>query len=329
MKDDFNFNPHACSINDLNPGCEELWSIGQQVAVRRLSVQSRVPCLKPAQYTLISDFSARAARIAGSYARIYLEHEIKGKPELKGRFYWTGLAAFASKQVMCALDYSSTSKWRYAFPSVPAFEKTKYYLGKGNFWLFQDIFVWHWFYINFPAQFNECIEKRDFNTYNKEFKASFNKLPWAEDALLKIKNLKVTDHLRLGFSLMAKFETTRGRDAQRQQQLASLIAIANHEQLNILQPLIYESIGFQALLYGQSKLEGHLGVPRRLAAFSTACESDAPKFNVTMTEGQLYDPTERMKFITKIADKFHTLMDIDKKYMENTIMAISSWHDHA
>ncbi len=72
MKDDFNFNPHACSINDLNPGCEELWSIGQQVAVRRLSVQSRVPCLKPAQYTLISDFSARAARIAGSYARIYL-----------------------------------------------------------------------------------------------------------------------------------------------------------------------------------------------------------------------------------------------------------------
>nr|WP_241898514.1 hypothetical protein [Pseudomonas syringae] len=212
---------------------------------------------------------------------------------------------------------------------MPAFEKTKYYLGKGNFWLFQDIFVWHWFYINFPAQFNECIEKRDFNTYNKEFKASFNKLPWAEDALLKIKNLKVTDHLRLGFSLMAKFETTRGRDAQRQQQLASLIAIANHEQLNILQPLIYESIGFQALLYGQSKLEGHLGVPRRLAAFSTACESDAPKFNVTMTEGQLYDPTERMKFITKIADKFHTLMDIDKKYMENTIMAISSWHDHA
>ncbi|WP_425331525.1 DUF2515 family protein, partial [Pseudomonas syringae] len=51
--------------------------------------------------------------------------------------------------------------------------------------------------------------------------------------------------------------------------------------------------------------------------------------NVTMTEGQLYDPTERMKFITKIADKFHTLMDINKKYMENTIMEISSWHDHA
>ncbi|WP_244618909.1 DUF2515 family protein [Pseudomonas syringae] len=137
MKNDFKFNTHACSINDLNPKCRQLWSIGQQVAVRRLSVQTRAAYQQPPRYQLISDFSTRAARIAGNYARIYLELEPKGKPELKGRFYWTGLAAFASKQVMCALEYTTHTKMR-AVPLMDlSLDLSKQFLGMGNFGFFK------------------------------------------------------------------------------------------------------------------------------------------------------------------------------------------------
>lgn len=186
MKEDFELNPNACSINDLNAGCVQLWTLCQQEAVRRLCVKTRVECKKPARYELVKDFSTRAARIAGNYARIYLELGHNGQPAQKGRFYWTGLAAFASKQVMCALDYSSNTKMRYLPPAVPPLEITKLSLGKGNFWLFQDIFVRPWFYINYPEQFNECVNARDFDTYEGLFKESFAQLPWIED------NLKLT-----------------------------------------------------------------------------------------------------------------------------------------
>lgn len=83
---------------------------------------------------------------------------------------------------------------------------SKQFLGMGNFWLFQDIFVWHWFYINFPQQFNECIEARDFNEYDDRFIAAFQKLPRVKIAIPEINALKVTDHLRQGFELIKKLK---------------------------------------------------------------------------------------------------------------------------
>ncbi len=71
MKENFDFNPKSCSINDLNPGCVEMWTLGQQVAIRRLCVKTRAEYKQPARYELLKDFSTRAARIAGNYARIY------------------------------------------------------------------------------------------------------------------------------------------------------------------------------------------------------------------------------------------------------------------
>ncbi|WP_256208086.1 MULTISPECIES: DUF2515 family protein [unclassified Pseudomonas] len=115
---------------------------------------------------------------------------------------------------------------------------------------------------------------------------------------------------------------------RRELQLASLMKIADHEQLWILQPLIYENWDFQLLLDGQAKLEGKFGVPRRLAAFSTQCETGDPDRDVVMKEGDLYDSTDRMIFITEIATKYHHLMDKDKRQMEITISTISSWHNN-
>jgi hypothetical protein len=329
MKQDFKFNEKPCSVNRLGLECEDGWSIGQQEALRRLSIKTRVEFKQTARYQLIENFSTRAERIAGNYARIYLELERNGKPEMKGRFYWTGLAAFASKQVMCALDYASDSKWRYTGFAIPAFQRTKTHLGKGNFWLFQDIFVWHWFYINFPEDFQNCFKKRSWNSYSECFKVAFKELPWLEDALPKINNLETTPYLEQGFAFFPKIERLRQGERRHDYQFQSLMAIANHEQLKILQPLIYDSLEFRALLASQALLEGHIGVPRRLAAFSTQCETNDSKYDVVMTEGKLYDPVDRMKFIGSIANTYHYLMLNEKEQTESIIKTISTWCDNA
>lgn len=329
MKQDFRFNEQTCSTNTPKVHYQELWTLGQQEAVRRLSVKTRVEFKNTARYELIKDFSVRTERIAGNYARIYLELEKNGKPELKGRFYWTGLAAFASKQVMCALDYASTSKWRYTGAATPFFEITKMHLGEGNFWLFQDIFVWHWFYINYPDEFRSAVPKRNWNDYQCEFKTAFKELPWVDDALPKIKFLAETPPLVAGFDLIRQVEHLKAGKMRSDLQLASLMKIADHEQLWILQPLIYKSWDFKLLLDGQAKMEGKFGVPRRLAAFSTQCETGDPELDVVMTKGDLYNGTDRMKFITKIAEKYHKLMTTNQKSMEEIIETIATWWEHA
>ena len=328
MKQDFKFNDNACSVNDLNPGCKELWTIGQQEAIRRRSVKTRIAFKSTASYEVVKNFSVRAERIAANYAKIYLEQENNGKPNLKGRFYWTGLAAFASEQVMCALDYASSSKWRYLPPAVPPFEITKLYLGKGNFWLFQDIFVWHWFYINHPEQFKKCINDRNWENYTDCFKSAFKELPWLNEALQKINNLKKTDYLEQGFDFISQVERYPEGELRQRRQLASLMAIANHEQLMILQPLIYESKDFKALLNSQALMEGHFGVPRRLAAMSTACETNDEEYDSVMTEGKLHDANDRMKFITDIAKNYHRLMKAKSKYMLENLQTIAGWSDN-
>ncbi|PBQ21033.1 hypothetical protein CCL09_01435 [Pseudomonas congelans] len=327
MKNEFKLNTQACSIKDLNPKCRQLWSIGQQVAVRRLSVQTRAPYQQPPRYQLISDFSTRAARIAGNYARIYLELEPKGKPELKGRFYWTGLAAFASKQVMCALDYTTHTKMRKAPLMDLPLDSSKNFLGMGNFWLFQDIFVWHWFYINHPEQFFECIDSRSIGDCEDSFQASFRKLPWFSVAVPKINNLKVTPYLKHGFELIKKTESMTTVSDRRAFQYQSLIAIANHEQVKILQPLIYEDFIFRRLLDVQALIEGNWGVPRRLAALSTACETNTKALDTVMTKGELYDKVDRMVFITEIANKYHEKMYSAASHMNSAISTISTWSE--
>ena len=57
------------------------------------------PQLRAEYHGVVVRYSSRAQRIAGAYARVFLEDFEHGKPERLGRFYWAGLAAFASKQV--------------------------------------------------------------------------------------------------------------------------------------------------------------------------------------------------------------------------------------
>jgi len=68
-------------------------------------------------------------------------------------------------------------------------------------------------------------------------------------------------------------------------------------------------------------MEGKLGAPRRLAALSTQYETGKAELDAIMTKGYLYNDKDRMKFITKIADKCHKLYDCRPEINRG-----SNWH---
>lgn len=318
-----NTNTTSDSVQDITLSCAELWSIGQQEAIRRLSIQRSCLFTRVPRQHLVGDFSARAARIAAIYARFYLETEQGCNPDYKGRFYWMGLAAFASKQVKCALDFIPDSLW---FPlAKAATHVSKDSLGKGNFWLFQDIFVWHWFYAQYPEQFDECAPQRDTSTYVEIVKSNMASLPWAEETLTVLNNLRLTKDITKAFQYTRSFERSSDYEERRALQLQSLMMIANHEQITILQPLIYNEWVFNKSLDIQAALEGLPLIPKRVAAFTTTCDIENEQRRVQMKDGNLYETADRMKFITAIAEKYHILMHEDVEYMEGTIRTISSW----
>jgi hypothetical protein len=103
------------------------------------------------------------------------------------------------------------------------------------------------------------------------------------------------------------------------------MAIADHEQRKILQPLIYQDVPFRATLKMQAGFEWAPFVPVRVAAFSAACDVKEPELRVQMSKGDLYDESDRMKFISSIAKQYHFLMGTRESYMEGEIRTISTW----
>ncbi|WP_260411717.1 DUF2515 family protein [Pseudomonas glycinae] len=311
----------------IEANCAHLWSLAQFQAIKRLSVyRKEYYVFGDTKWMLVGDFSARAARIAGVYASFYLEKEDGGKEAFKGRFYWMGLAAFASKQVKCGLDFTKLAT--AAMPiGKPVVDIGKNGLGKGNFWLFQDIFCWHWFYSQYPTKFVGCAGDRDSEKFEEKIKTGLKILPWAKESLGVIDNFKVKSEVTEAFSYIKKVESEAPGTARQALQYKSLIATANHEQLNILQPLIYEDPVFQTILDVQKASEGMPLVPLRSAAFSTACDVKDPKLREQMHEGDLYSAQNRMDFIQKIADKYHALMINRTEYMEGMISEIAAWRN--
>ncbi len=211
--------------------------------------------------SLLDDYNARAKRIAATYARFYLEEETSGNKALKGRFYWMGLGAFASKTVACGLSAWQVKYLASSFGDV-GMKSIYETLAKGNFWLFQDIASWHFLY-------NICSSDKEYlkTDYKKVFTPCMNmkhvdklcetpkdiiktKLPWAEESLAIIGNLalpkggKEPESLEKGMKLVHDIEdmifNNKKDEFIQKAQLSHLLEIAKHEQGNVLQPLVYD-----------------------------------------------------------------------------------------
>ena len=81
----------------------------------------------------------------------------------------------------------------------------------------------------------------------------------------------------------------------------------------------------QKVLTTHVALEGAPLVPLRVTSFSSACDVKAEALRVQMTKDDLFNESDRMEFIKKIADQYHKLMGDKKDYMEQEIETISTW----
>lgn len=231
------------------------------------------------------DHRARNRAISAAYARLYLENP---------NFTWAGLAAYASKQVGCAMDHArhamSTGKkfllgGTAALPIAPlpalgsagygagaagAAAYTYEMLGKGNRELFLDIYPLHRFYQEHGIdKMRACAGSRS--------------PPIPREALL-------------GFQAIADGELSR-----------SLAEIARHEQLNVLQPLIYDDYLLRRILVA-NETGVPLTSPAKLVLSSECDEGPTSTFDEGRFGGEdhglvpeVYNTSERMNWILKRA----------------------------
>ena len=163
------------------------------------------------------DHRARNHIITGAYANLYLHDK---------RFKWVGLAAYASKQVGCAMEHAQKMARTSYNPAAKSMAEYTYdQLGTGNKSLFLDIYPLHRFYQEQGfAKMRECANERR---------------PPVPAAVLD------------AFAALDKYEQTGDKRYLREH----LRDIAYHEQVDILQRDIYNDAGMQFVL---DKNEGNM-----------------------------------------------------------------------
>ena len=308
-----NTTPNSCV--DVQCDCNTMWSMAQQWSYLRLSDET-----EPFKAKLVKDYAVRAQRIAATYARFYLEQEEKCEASKKGRFYWMALGAVASKTVACTLE-SRLVRLQGALLSKNTIDG----LGKGNFWLFCDISGWHWYYCWYPTSFDMCLDSRNATNYVSTVKQQVAKLPWSAEALPKIKQMAVSPDIKRGFGYVKAFEEQADATKRPAIQLKNLLAIADHEQGVILQPLIYDDEDFAFWVRRQRMGLVSWMAPLELV-FSSVCETaDATQKSVAPKDTKLEEFKSRMKWIGDAAIQFHKLMRERAAYMEGELSTMAGW----
>ncbi|WP_231385695.1 hypothetical protein [Thiomonas sp. FB-6] len=272
-------------------------------------------------FSVLSRYANRALRIAGAYARTYLEDFEQGNPKLVGRFYWAGLAAFASKQV------AFTLKHRLVQLCAPF---TLNALGKGNLWLYNDALPWHYAWALCPESVRKCAQQRHVTNLHPVVLENLYAQEWAMPAVMFVpcnfdektaKSGKPIGYLQWaplmgkaidGWDKLAK-ETSTARRGDLA--LAHLQDMARHEQGEVLQGLIYDELPFRADLRAMRALDWGFGVSAKYLVFkfqlSFSAEGyvDDPEWRSDAPPGiRVDDYKERMEWIDKAALKYHELM---------------------
>ncbi len=324
-------NDAPAKTQQITITCNELWSYAQQFSYLRLSDRK-----KDGTYKLIGLYAARARRISATYARFYLEIEEGGDTGKIGRYYWMALGAFASKTVACLLDKfqlnASYFMGKATFGGIDGHNIANG-LGQGNLWLFGDIAPAHWFYNHYPQHFfngMDCIHKRHCDKLIEPVKTYVKQLPWAGKSLGKIKNFEASADLIKGFNYVVQIEKMAPSVARRNKQLDHLLAIADHEQGAVLQPLIYDDPDFNKWTQRERWWLIHWMAPTYELVFSHTCEIDDPALkSVAPDDLKVENFTSRMQWIGKAAEKFHQLMDKKSAYMAAEIRTMAGWKNSA
>ncbi|MCR4530714.1 DUF2515 family protein [Acinetobacter venetianus] len=342
-----NTNTTENSCKEVQCDCSTFWEIYQQQAIMRLS---NLQDQKTNTYKLEPGYEARARRIASVYAKIYLEQEISGNKQLKGRYYWMGLGAFASKTVAAVFKHGLTRNG-YKWIPLGFVRDPVHSFAKGNLWLFMDIAPWHYGWSASSFSFNQCKVQRNVSNY-RHIKKEVMNLPWS-NCLPVISNLQCTNEIMIGFAKLPAIEQVFKQSLAEQKKFKTsakdlflhLLTIAVQEQSNILQEVVWKDWKVQ----GQAIIQRTTGTPESTLVLSSDYDSDVVRKNklgqytgrlanelsqlpesaysepIDGTKVENYD--SRMKWIQKAAEKYHRLMQNEKgrKFLEKELMIIAGW----
>ena len=314
----------------LRCGCDFIWSQAHEFAYLRLADKTG-----DNQYQFVNLFAARARRIAATYARFYLETEAGGDPAKRGRHYWMALGAFASKTVACLLD-SFQVQGSYFVGKVMSvdLEDIAVGLGKGNLWLFMDIAASHWLYNHYPDHFAAgegmaCHEKRDSGELETGVRMALDQLPWSSEAQEKLNGFKPSKHIIEGFRLTKEIEQSLDDEQSLPNlQLQNLLAIAKHEQGEVLQPLLYDDPDFHYWTQFERHPLVRWAAPKYQIVFAHTCETDNDTLKSEAPDDMVVeDYQSRMRWIEQAAGHFHWLMLNQNTHMMQELQTIAGWVD--
>lgn len=287
--------------DDASLSAELLWASFQAEAEDLLRIDGR----------WISDDRRRNRRINAAYARLWLDDR---------RFQWAGLAAFASKQVGCGLLHSADiidahrreretieqSLGHGSAPGVQYGATLKHLLtetgaddmmrrlGHGQTHVFLDIYPLHRFYMERGwAEFRACLPARQHARYAVHWEVDRKTLAFATPF----------PEVAAGFE-----QIEQGRIAD------SVRTLARHEQVNVLQRVMYDdsvmrllldwnqlawAVGFPSGDYEEIRLNLSAQCPARTGTTTTFSKDRYAK---------LWDPRERMPFVFDAAARLDELL---------------------
>lgn len=255
---------------------------------------------------LIEDTAIRNRRISAAYATLWLADH---------RFEWAGLAAFASSQVGCdmadaantmqdaarhiestntagPLDWLRRNGLQLGSGLAAGFMRGQ--LATGNLIVFLDVYPLHRFFmLHGAAALTAHLRERASNAAKVIWPAACPAIPFGQP-------FRETGE---AFTLMEQGAVA-----------ASVIKLAWHEQVNILQPLIYDEAKTRLVL-DANQLAWAVHLPyvafeEIVLPFESQCGArgeDAVPFS-RLQNAHLYDPLQRMEFVTRAATRFHGLL---------------------
>lgn len=322
------------SVKKVTVTCPDLWTHVQDFCLTRARYQGITSSDTGIIYSrstsaaitvaMQTPYAIRAKLIAATYARFYLETEQYGTKtkKFKGRYFWMALGAFASNQVKITL-----LNRRAILANDFHFTSTTDWLGKGNFWLFQDIGGWHYYNNRFGYQnFTACEPLRNWSSLNTTTKANVsNAKVWSAEALPAIKNLKTNDFIKVAFAAANKYTLKTEPNDKKELQSTNLLALADHEQRMILQPLIYNTAeAREDLEFSRGSLQSQLAPKLKLTFSAEDSTSDYDSYadkNIVLENVE-----DRMKWIYGIAKIFEGYMfGPEKNYMHKQLETMAGW----
>jgi hypothetical protein len=304
----------AIAVPILTP--EHLWRTFQVEAENVLTIDG----------SLEGNERERNKRINAAYAKLWLADH---------RFQWAGLAAFASKQVGCGLLHSAETIEKNrparerlqlsiadAFPGAEAavglqasMEAGAAYmyskLGFGNAHLFLDIYPLHRFYMERGwDEFNTYLVKRQNDKYPVHWAVNRNTLRFGTP-FVEIRD--AFDQINQGNLIL------------------SVEKLAQHEQVNVLQRILYDDRVLQRLLamnqYAWAK-EFPTGYYEEIKlTLSAECRAKTG-FTTWFSrnkDAKLWVADERMQFVRQAAERFNQLLNSSERpRVESSLRAIAA-----